>query len=74
MQLQLHAWQALHLVSLLLSIKLQNDKDGARLSCAAVRTACAYTVNVVPYLSVCRYVPVSVGIAVKWVSNLGSWR
>jgi len=35
-QLQLHAWQALHLELLLLSIKLQNDRDGARLSCAAV--------------------------------------
>jgi len=73
MQLQLHAWQALHLELLLLSIKSHNDGDGARLSCAAVsHSLCAH--RQCRSIPVCLYVPISAGIAVKWVRHLGSWR
>lgn len=72
-QLQLHACQALHLELLLLSIKLQNDKDGAGLDCAVMpHSLCVH--RHCRSKPVCTYVPVSAGVAVKWVSNLGSWR
>ncbi len=53
--------------------QIANDRDGARLSCAALpHSLCVH--RQCRSIPVCLYVPTSAGIAVKWLSNLGSWR
>lgn len=74
MQLQLHAWQALHLELLLLNIKLRQKWRKAKLHCCAARPVHTPSMSFHTHfhLSVCLYVPVSAGIAgeTPWIMAL----